>query len=206
MTPEKYNPAYDNKIYHKFSQKTIANKAKNKELFCEEINLQYDRKIPIACITYALTDENNLNIIEDIMNGLLEQNIQIIVTSIGNEKYQKYFTGLASQNSSINIIQNDEISRRKLYAASDLFICSSETTDCLNEAKTAMKYGAIPVITQQSFIKDYNPNAEIGNAFVYKKNSPWSLFANIIRALESFRFPFDWQNIQKSAMENEGNF
>ena len=79
MPDNKYNPAYDNKIYQKYSKKTINNKIKNKEGLCEELGLPFDKRIPMICITYALSDQNNLSIVQDIMNGIIEQPVPGII-------------------------------------------------------------------------------------------------------------------------------
>lgn len=204
MTDNKHSPAYDNKIYQKYSMKTIENKIKNKQMFCEEFGLNFEKRVPLICITYPLTDQNKLSMLQDIMNGVLEQPVQIVVTGIGTEKYQRYFTELSEKNSTkILIVGNTDDDRRKIYSASDIIIIPTLSDDCVYEEKIAMNYGVIPVTPAADFVIDYNPNQEKGNAFVFLKDSPWSLFAGIIRAIESFRFPYDWKNIQVSAMENE---
>jgi starch synthase len=204
MTDNKFNPAYDNKIAQKYSKKTIENKLKNKQTFCEEVGLNFDKRVPLLCVTYTLTDDNNIKMLQDIMNGILEQAVEIVLTGIGTEKYQEYFTDLAEKNNTkIVIVGNTEDDRRKVYAASDVILIPTLSGECVEEAKRAMNYGVIPIIPATDFVEDYNPNQEKGNAFVYLKDSPWSLFANIIRVTESFRFPYDWKNIQVDAMGNE---
>lgn len=114
MTDNKFNPAYDNKIYQKYGKKTIENKIENKKAFCEELGLPFEKKVPLICITYPLTDQNNLSMVQDIMNGILEQPVQIVLTSIGTDKYQKYFTKLAEDNNTkIAIVSSDEDEKRK---------------------------------------------------------------------------------------------
>ena len=204
MTDNKFNPAYDNKIAQKYSKKTIENKLKNKEAFCEEVGLTFDKKVPLICVTYPLTDQNNLAMIQDVMNGILEQPVEIVITSIGTEKYQKYFTHLAEENpEKVAITDASEDEKRKIYAAADIILVSTTSDECLEEAQRAMAYGVVPVSPQTELVEDYNPNQERGNAFVYIKDSPWSLFANLIRAQESFRFPFDFKNIKVASMEIE---
>jgi len=204
MADNKFNPAYDNKIAQKYSRKTIENKLKNKQVFCEENGLIFDKRAPLICITYPLTDNNNLSMLQDIMNGVMEQPVEIVLTGIGTEKYQNYFTGMAEKNNTkIVILGNSEDEKRKIYAASDIILILTASEECVEEAKNAMRYGVIPVTPPQDFVEDYNPNQEKGNAFVYMKDSPWSFFATLIRALESFRFPYDWKNIAVSAMEIE---
>jgi len=204
MPESKYNPAYDNKIFQKYSKKTIENKLSNKEAFCNEIGLTFDKRIPLICVTYPLTDTNNMSMVQDVMNGILEQPVEIVLTSIGTEKYQKYFTDLAEKNSEkFAITGNTDDEKRKIYAAADIILIPTLSEECIEEAKNAMRYGVVPITPPQDFVEDYNPNQEKGNAFVYIKDSPWNLFATLIRSLESFRFPYDWKNIKVQAMEVE---
>lgn len=202
MTESRYTPAYDNKIYQKFSKKTIQNKIKNKIALCQDLELPYDKKVPLFCITFPLTDKNNLALLQNIMSGVMEQPIQLILTGIGTEKYQKFFTDLSAEHPhQIIILPDNDENRHKIYAASDATLILSDTSECLRECKQAMQYGVTPVTPANELVEDYNPNLENGNAFVYTKGSPWSLFATIIRALENYRFPFDWKNIQANGME-----
>lgn len=204
MPDNKYNPAYDNKIYQKYSKKTIENKIKNKQMFCEELGFVFDKRIPLVGITFPLTDKNNVSMIQDVMNGILEQPVEIVLTGIGTDKYQDYFTNLAEKNNQkIAIVSNSDEEKRKIYAACDITLIPNSSEECVEEARQAMKYGVIPVIPPQDFTEDYNPVQEKGNAFIYTKDSPWSLFAIFIRALENFRFPYDWKNIAANAMGME---
>jgi len=182
----------------------IQNKEKNKIAFCQDFDLPYEKRIPLLCITYPLTEKNNIEIIKDVMNGILEQPVQIILMGIGTQKYQDYFTELAEKNpKQISIIPDNNENKRKVYAASNMILIPADSNECLKEAQNAMQYGVIPIISEQDFVEDYNAIQESGNAFVYKKDSPWSFFATTIRALENFKFPYDWKNIQISAMGEE---
>lgn len=204
MADNRFNPAYDNKIFQKYSKKTIEGKLENKRLFCEEAGLPFNKKVPLLCITFPLTDKNNLNMLMDVMNGIMEQPVEIVLTGIGTAKFQKFFTDLAEKDhNKVAIVENTEDEKRKIYAASDILLVPNLSDECVEEAHQAMRYGVVPVIPPQGFAEDYNPNQEKGSAFVYLKDSPWSLFATLIRALENFKFPYDWKNIQVAAMELE---
>ena len=202
--PNTITPAYDNKIYQKYSKKMIQNKEKNKIAFCQDFGLPYDKKVPLLCITYPLTDTNNINIIKDVMNGILEMPVEIVLTGIGTPKYQKYFTDLAKEyDKQIIIIPDNDENKRKIYAASNMLLAPCDSKECLHEVKQAMQYGVIPIVSNQNFVSNYDPIQESGNAFVYSKGSPWSFFATLVRAFENFKFPYDWKNIQVSAMGKE---
>ncbi|MBN2087157.1 hypothetical protein JW758_02315 [Candidatus Peregrinibacteria bacterium] len=199
--PNSITPAYDNKIYQKYSKKMIQNKEKNKIAFCQDFGLPYDKKVPLLCITYPLTEKNNISIIQDVMNGILELPVEIVLTGIGTPKYQQYFTELAKDNEKqIIIIPDNDDNKRKIYAASNMILAPCDGEECLEEVKKAMNYGVVPIVSDQDFVKNYDPVQESGNAFVFNKESAWSFFATLVRAFENFKFPYDWKNIQISAM------
>ncbi len=47
-------------------------------------------------------------------------------------------------------------------------------------------------------IEAFDPIAEKGHGFLYEKDNAWSLFAALVRATETYRFPYDWKNLVKS--------
>ena len=202
--PQAVTPAYDNKIYQKYSKKMIQNKEKNKIAFCEDFGLRYDKRVPLICITYPLTEKNEVEILQQAMRGLLEQDVQLTLMGIGTEKYQSYFTKLAEEHEDrVSIVEESDENRRKVYAASDMVLLAGDSDECCDEASKAMKYGVVPISPRCDFLENYDGSQERGNAFIYTQKSPWGLFASVIRAIENFRFPYDWRNIRLAAMDGE---
>ena len=72
-----------------------------------------------------------------------------------------------------------------------------------NLLKKAWKKGVVPIT--QAFDKsivDYNPNTESGNSFIYKSINHWEIFAAIVRACETYKFPYDWKFIVRSCTKS----
>lgn len=79
---------------------------------------------------------------------------------------------------------------------SNIIVLVNEDREML---KKAWKKGIVPVT--KAFIpeiKDYNPNTENGNSFVYKNQNVWEIYAAVVRALETYKFPYDWKFIVRS--------
>lgn len=58
------------------------------------------------------------------------------------------------------------------------------------------KVGIIPLGLEASpFLENYHPNDETGNSFTFSEMDPWAVFMALVRATETYRFPFDWQNM-----------
>ena len=68
--------------------------------------------------------------------------------------------------------------------------------------KAAVEHGAVPIISAEvDYLKNYTGPTENGNSFKFQEMNSWQMYAAIVRALENFGFPYDWQNIIKSAKE-----
>lgn len=83
-----------------------------------------------------------------------------------------------------------------LFATSDLAQSRS-----IRHALTA---GSIPVVYEhiapKNLAEDYDPTTEQGNSFFATTENVWGIFAATVRAVETFRFPYDWQGIVRNAM------
>lgn len=65
--------------------------------------------------------------------------------------------------------------------------------------KRAWEAGVVPILQQfKDSIVDYNPNTESGNSFIYEDKNYWAVFAAIVRARETYKFPYDWKFIIRS--------
>jgi glycogen synthase len=87
-----------------------------------------------------------------------------------------------------------------MLAASDMALFLTEPADHA-ELAHCLSYGTVPVSVASQSLKNYDPNQEQGNAFLFEKTTVWQAFAAVVRALETFRFPFDWRTIQRHGME-----
>ena len=65
--------------------------------------------------------------------------------------------------------------------------------------REVMQELCVPVAPQnQNGRKDYNPLQEEGNGFYFKNPSKWEIFAAIVRACETYQFPYDWENLLRA--------
>ncbi|MBP9773917.1 MAG: hypothetical protein KBD00_04815 [Candidatus Peribacteraceae bacterium] len=196
------SPAYDNKIVRKYSARTIEHKMENKTALQEEIGWIAEPKQPIVCISTGMTDALGGPLLEQLLEGLLELPIGLLIRGRGSNKYGDMFTKLAKGASyKMKIVADTDIGLRKMLAASDIALFLSPTQDP-NAVEDALRYGVIPVAPAMAKLENYNPVQETGNAFLYDKVTKWQCFATLVRALETFKFPYDWRTIQRHAMES----
>jgi starch synthase len=194
-----FSPSYDNKIFKKYSVRTLESKIENKLSLQKELGWVSEAKIPLLCLSGGMTDEQGGEEFQEVLEGILSLNCQIIVRGIGSEKYGALFTKLEQEYSHrVKIIRDEDVLRRKMYAASDIGLFFAENED---ELVNCLAYGAVPVGPKQSHLSDYNPVQEAGNAFIADPHNPWTWFTALVRATETYKLPYDWRTIQKQAMQ-----
>lgn len=193
-------PAYDNKIARKYSARTVEHKNENKLALQREHGWLEDTKTPILCIPTALTEANGGALIDSLLPGILELPVCIVVRAKGGKRFGERIMALQKTNRHrIGMMPDDDTEMRKMLAGSDmsLFACAHDD----GELELALRYGCVPISANREPLEDYDPVQETGNAFLYESPTVWQTFAALVRALETFRFTFDWKTIQRHAME-----
>lgn len=62
--------------------------------------------------------------------------------------------------------------------------------------KALWEKGCVPIAPMEGDATvNYNPLQEKGNGFYFKKENKWDVFAAVVRALETYQFPYDWENL-----------
>lgn len=158
----------------------------------------------MLCITTGMSDALGGKLLEDVLPGLLTLPVQIVVIGKGSAEYGAYFTKLAKDKAhKVSIVANDKDMIENVLTASDmaLFCAPADET----ELRSCLEHGVVPISPASSFLTNYDPNQEAGNAFTYDQLTHWHCFAAAVRAVETYRFPYDWKTIQKHciAMSDE---
>ena len=87
----------------------------------------------------------------------------------------------------------------KYLTASDMAIVFEEH---LSEMRELLKRGVVVVGPDKSpLLETYHPNEETGYSFTYNEMNPWDIFRALVRAHETFAFPFDWGNIVRAMLK-----
>lgn len=196
------SPAYDNKIVRKYSARTIEHKADNKAALQEELGWVVEPKQPVVCLPAGLTDAFGGELLTKVVPGFLELPINLVIRGRGSKKYGEFFTSLTkSLGHRVAIVPDDEIHLRKILAGSDIAVFFSENDED-GELENCLRYGVVPVSPARDILENYNPVQETGNSFVFEKPTAWQCFGSLVRALETFKFPYDWRTIERHAMES----
>ncbi len=160
----------------------IADKKVAKAKMAEEMGFSGKKPLVGIFLDRAL-EEKDEKVIKELFKavGALEVNVVIL----GEEAFKE-----------VHCLDYNRANRKKLLNAADMAVAFG-----FNDVEEMFFNGVIPVSCEREEAEDYNPNKEKGNSFIYKKDNVWGIFAALVRAVETFKFPYDWKHIIREALK-----
>ncbi|HLD63334.1 MAG TPA: hypothetical protein VI913_00375 [Candidatus Peribacteraceae bacterium] len=201
MTPN-LSPSYDNKITRKYSSKTLEHKLDNKTALQAELSWPEEKRIPMIAVPSGVDEKTGGKLLLNLLPGLQAVGIELVILGRGGREFGEKMSQLAHEKGHrVAILKDDDVDQRKLYAAADiaLFCFDAGNTE---ELQNCLRYGVVPIAPDTKALENYNPVQERGTAFLYDKMNEWHVFAALVRALETYKFPYDWRTIQRQCMES----
>jgi ketopantoate reductase len=146
--------------------------------------LQVDESIPMVLVRHISDDV--VGLLEQIAEGFDDAGVQVVVVDSTREDIWKK---LAETNPLwIKLLSASELDE----CVADMELMEEVTVDTL---KTMKEERIVPVAS--SGIEAFDPVGESGNGFVFEQGNAWSLFRELVRAAETYKFPYDWGNVIK---------
>lgn len=167
-------------------QKFIAEKAARKREFMGK--MFFPRK-PILLLDFI--NAENLEYWQDLIEGLEAINLTTFILWPGSRKHAP--TGK-------NIFYIDEESKNQALETADFALTFDHNTHAV------WAKGCVPIAPMNGdSTLNYNPLQEKGNGFYFKNPTKWEVFAAIVRALETYQFPYDWENLIREILNSAKN-
>lgn len=167
--------------------KCIKRKRRTKKALAQR--LAFSHKKPLLSV--ILDQELNGDLeayLKNILEGTGYINVQVVILADTNL--------MAFSSPHTIVVPYSRVGRKDLLEASDMTLAFG-----FNDVEEMLLHGTIPISPARAEVADYDPNHETGNGFVYKKPAHWSVFAALVRALETFKFPYDWKNIVRQGLQ-----
>ncbi|OGM89349.1 hypothetical protein A3J77_02185 [Candidatus Wolfebacteria bacterium RBG_13_41_7] len=202
-----YNPETDSGVEFHYNIKTLDLKIKNKSALQREFNLPTRDNVPLFGIVSRLTDQKGFGLLIDAAEPLPENfDMQLVVVGSGEGHFMTFFQKLAKkypQKVGIHL-SYDEVLSHTVYAGADAIIIPSRFEPSGLTQMEAMSYGTLPIVRKTGgladSVMDYNPADKTGTGFVFEKFDNRAFYGAMVRAIETYRYPEFWRDIQKRAM------
>lgn len=133
-----------------------------------------------------------------LLEGLLVLPNRVVVVT--DSEMADADTHISGQISWVNTEngRNDDVVKRYAKAADMALLFEEHMEDIEN----LMLNGTVIIGSEESpFLKNYHPNEETGNSFTFASVNPWEIFRALVRAHETYRFPYDWGHIVRGLLK-----
>lgn len=205
---EEFNPATDSYIAKNYSLETIEDRVVNKLALQKEFGLKQDARIPVLGIVSRLDKMKGVDLVFDIIYPLMRDfNIQFVQVGGGELGYVDSLKKLQTEfPDKVRVHPTPDFTLpRQIFAGADIGFFPSRFEPCGLVQMEFQRYGAIPVARATGGLADtvinFDPESGVGTGFVFKDFDKWAFFAQVVRALETYRHAKTWQKLQENAMK-----
>ncbi|MBN1162550.1 glycogen synthase [Patescibacteria group bacterium] len=207
---DELNPATDTLVEKNYDIGSLELRDENKNALQKEYDLPIKPNVPLFGFVGRLDIQKGVDLlVRTLRQVLAEYNIQFVQVGGGDG-------GLAEM---LNYLKNDFPDKvgihpypnfalpRMLFSGCDLFVYPSRFEPCGVVQLEAMRYGAIPVVRHVGGLADtvenFDSSTGKGTGFVFKYFNEFSLFGQMIRAMEVYNNTSLWRQLQENAMRQD---
>lgn len=146
----------------------------------------------LPLVGFVIEGERDVALLGDLTEGIRALRVPFVIF-VRNYDVGKLPTVLTE---GATVVRHDDPHYASMWRACDMAFCLS------NESVRAAFDDAVVPLALSSLrgVKNYDPNHETGNGFLFDATSPWMMFAALVRACETYKFPFDWKHIVRAGL------
>ena len=210
-----FNPENDPGLYKNYNYEKVHRKKLNKEYLQKKIGLPLNIEMPVICTTSRVAYQKGFELILNLLDQLARLNIQLVIIGDGDKgyikklkKYHKKFP----QNIIWLPYSKNEAHETLVYAGSDFFLLPSHHEPCGINQLVAMRYGCIPIVRRVGGLNDtvdnFDPAISMsqGTGFTFVRFNEFSLYAAIVRALETYKYKDVFRKLKIRAMRESNSW
>ena len=184
-----WNPATDKLLASKYdAESAIKNKKANKKALQESLGLDVDDNKMVIGLISRLTNQKGLDLVNDVIPGIMDGNTQVVVLGTGDARYEdtfRYYEDKYKGSFCAYIAYNENVAHN-IYAGCDALLVPSRFEPCGLTQLISMRYGAVPIVRETGGLKDtvqpYNAFENTGNGFTFDRYESGLLYDAINRA------------------------
>jgi len=168
--------------------------------------------VPLLGMVSRLTRQKGIDLVIEVAREIVGLPAQLVVLGTGERELEAELEGLARASAQRIAVRigYDEPLAHLIEAAADAFLMPSRFEPCGLNQMYSQRYGTPPIARATGgladTIVDATPDAlAAGTAtgFLFEEESPLALLAAIERAVELYREPKAWRQIQRTGMATD---
>jgi hypothetical protein len=131
-----------------------------------------------------------------LMEGLIDLNFRIKAIDEPMEISSPTRVLFQDNKESVDLSENNKKNERDIINSSDVLFFWEMPNDEL--LKKVLLKGIPLILPANEQIKDFSADQEIGEGFIFEKNTIWQMLSAVICAYENKKFTYDWNCVSKN--------
>jgi starch synthase len=207
-----WDPSMDRLIAQRYDEDRLTAKAFNKEALQERLGLPQEPALPLIGMVSRLTHQKGVDLVLEVAREIVGLPAQLVVLGSGERELEAALEVLAKANAQRVAVKlgYDEPLAHLVEAGADLFLMPSRFEPCGLNQMYSQRYGTPPIARATGGLIDTIVDAtpeSIANGtatgFLFEEESPIALLAAVERAIERYREPKEWRQIQRAGMAKD---
>ena len=187
-----YDPSHDPMIPYHFTPDDRSGKVLCKREIQKIFGLSDEPEWPLLASVARLVEQKGIELIKQILPGLMDMGVQLIVFGQGDQQYIDYFNwakenwpGQLGFSSAYN-----EPMASKIFAGADMYLMPSRFEPCGLSQMMAMRYGTVPIVHETGGLKDsvraYKDFDGVGDGFAFSNYQAKDLYLAVSEAVKLY--------------------
>ena len=205
---QRWDPAADALIPAPFTAGDLSGKAADKVALLEAAGLpvtESSRTRPLIGLISRLTDQKGYDLIAEAAAELMQLDATWVMLGSGERHYEDGWRSLAARfpDRVAATIGFDERYAHLIEAGADMFLMPSRFEPCGLNQMYSHRYGTVPIVRATGGLEDTVRDATEeapGTGFKFREATAPALVAAVRRALETYRNPSQWKQIQQAGL------
>ena len=208
---EAWNPATDTALVQTYSVNSLHLRQANKRALTERFELD-GTDGPLFCVVSRLTDQKGMDLLLQVVDGLVELGARLVVLGSGEAYLEDGFRHVAARHpGKVGVITGyDEALSHLMQGGSDAILIPSRFEPCGLTQLYGLRYGCVPVVSRigglADTVIDANPaalSAEVATGFMFAPDDAQALYDAIRKAVALYNDTKTWKKIQRRGMKSD---
>jgi len=207
---EEFDPSTDSLIEKNYDINSLDARKENKKALQKEFDLPVEENILLIGYVGRLDHMKGLDLAINVLRNVLkEYEVQFVQVGGGDWSIVEMLQGLKDEfTNKIGIHPYPNFTLPRLvFAGTDCIIYPSRFEPCGIVQLEAMRYGSVPIVRNVGGLSDTVDNfdslKQTGNGFVFNEFNEYSLYGQLVRAIELFKNKKAWRKLQKNGMMSD---
>ena len=187
-----YDPSHDPMIPYHFTPDDLSGKALCKREVQRLFGLAQEPEWPMLAVVARLVEQKGVELVRQVLPGLMDMGVQLVVFGQGDQKYIDYFNW-ARQNwpGQLGFSSDyNEPMASKIFAGADMYLMPSRFEPCGLSQMMAMRYGTVPIVHETGGLKDsvraYKDFDGVGDGFAFSDYQAKDLYLAVTEAVRLY--------------------